>query len=296
MAVPSFSTDQIAAFLELARSGSLRQAATGLHITEQGLRNRLVSLEQRLGVELYRKMRGRRSAAPLTPQGRQFLPKAMQYMDAARGLADCLSDSSGPDVIHVAASQYLILYVLIDAVRRFHIANPRVRVRLSNLTEQEIEDRLLRDVDVAFGLSAPYDTPQELEYRNLFGLQWSLITPSRHRLSRKRNLSLRDLRDEPMIFFERGSAGRQHVIDAFQTAGVTPRIETETTNTEIIVRMVEAGLGVALVPLLASGAVTKGRKVVVRSMARLVRPIQSGILKRRNEKLTPSAEAFLKFL
>ena len=59
----SLSTDQVAAFVELARQGSLRQAAAVLHITEQGVRNRLLALEERLGVELYRKSRGPRRAS-----------------------------------------------------------------------------------------------------------------------------------------------------------------------------------------------------------------------------------------
>ena len=37
----SLSTDQVAAFVELARQGTLRKAAEGLLITEQGVRNRL---------------------------------------------------------------------------------------------------------------------------------------------------------------------------------------------------------------------------------------------------------------
>ena len=48
-AVPSLSTDQVAAFVELARQGSLRAAAEKLFISEQGLRSRLLALEQRLG-------------------------------------------------------------------------------------------------------------------------------------------------------------------------------------------------------------------------------------------------------
>ena len=51
--VPSLSTDQVAAVVEVARQGSLRRAADVIVITEQGLRNRLLALEQRLGVELY---------------------------------------------------------------------------------------------------------------------------------------------------------------------------------------------------------------------------------------------------
>src|SRR5262249_56301333 len=71
---PSLSTDQVMAFVELARQGSLRAAAAGLHLTEQGLRNRLLALESRRGGELYRKQRGPRRGAPLTHAGRRFLP------------------------------------------------------------------------------------------------------------------------------------------------------------------------------------------------------------------------------
>src|SRR5262249_58504601 len=130
--LPSLSTDQVAAFVELARLGSLRAAAEGLHLTEQGVRNRLVALERRLGVELYRKMRGPRRVQPLTEAGRQFLPHARAFLERARQLVSTFAEPAGPQEIHVAATQYLILYVLIDAVRRFHEAFPNIPVRLSN--------------------------------------------------------------------------------------------------------------------------------------------------------------------
>ena len=41
----------------------------------------------------------------------------------------------------------------------------------------------------------------------------------------------------------------------------------ETTNTEIIVRMVEAGLGVSVVPLMPDGSAPRGRKVMAKQMA-----------------------------
>jgi DNA-binding transcriptional LysR family regulator len=128
----SISTDQVAAFVELARQGSLRQAAQVLHITEQGVRNRLLVLEQRLGVPLYRKRRGPRRLQPLTEQGQQFLPQAHAFLERARQLAEVFAGPAEPHEIHVAATQYLILYVLIDSVRRFHKAFPHIRVRLSN--------------------------------------------------------------------------------------------------------------------------------------------------------------------
>jgi DNA-binding transcriptional LysR family regulator len=297
MAEPlSLSTDQVAAFAELARQGSLRGAAEVLHLTEQGVRNRLVTLEARLGVQLYRKARGPRRVQPLTEQGRRFLPHALAFLDRARGLAEVFTGPSGPREIHVAATQYLILYVLIDAVRRFHRAFPDIRVRLSNRTEQEIEAELSTDPEVALGVAAPYESAPALEYRHLFSLSWSLIAPPRHPLLRRQRLGLADLAEVPLILFERGSTGRQHVVDAFHGAGLSPRVEMETTNTEIIVRMVEAGLGVSVVPLMPDGAVTRGRRVGVRDLDGLIRPIHSGILLRRGEPLSAAAGAFIDFL
>ena len=299
--VPSLSTDQVAAFVEVTRQGSLRRAAEVLVITEQGLRNRLLALEERLGVELYKKRRGLRRPTQLTEHGRQFLPHAAAFLDRARELGELFAgadDGSRPREVHVAASEYLILYVLIDAVRAFHAEFPHVHVRLSTRTEQEIEQALLDHPDVAMGVAAPYEPSSDLEYQNLFSMGWSLITPLRHPLLKKSDGALRlaDLAGQPLILFERGSTGRQHVVDAFHEQGVSPEVATETTNTEIIVRMVEAGLGVSVVPLLPSGRVTRGRKVAVRGLGEQIRPIHSGILTRRGEKLAPACQSFIDFV
>jgi len=293
---PSLSTDQVAAFVQLARQGSIRAAAETLFISEQGLRSRLLTLEERLGVELYRKSRGLRRRTPLTPQGQQFLPHAEAFLDRAAHLCGLFSETHGPQEIHVVASQYLIAYVLIDAVRRFHRAFPKIHVRLSARTEHEIEASLLGTLEISFGVAAPYEPSPELVYRHLFSMDWSLITPLRHPLANKRSIRLADVVQYPLIMYERGSTGRQHVAEAFQRLDVAPQIEIEATNTDLIVRMVEAGLGIAVVPLHPSGAVTRGRRVVVHGLGRQVRPIDSGILLRRGEQPSDAALKLLDFL
>ena len=298
--VPSLSTDQVSAFVEVARQGSLRRAAEVLVITEQGLRNRLLALEQRLGVELYRKRRGLRRATQLTEHGRLFLPHAAAFLDRAIELGELFASpeegDARPREVHVVASQYLTLYVLIDAVRRFHAAHPHVHVRLGTRTEQQIEQALLDEPDVALGVAAPYEPPTELAYQHLFSMDWSLITPLRHPLLGKSDVRLKDLAKTPLILFERGSTGRQHVVDAFHEHGVSPEVDVEATNTEITVRMVEAGLGVSIVPLLPGGRVTRGRRVGIRPLGRQIRPIHSGILTRRGEQLSAAASQFVEFV
>lgn len=294
--LPSLSTDQIAAFVELARRGSIRAAAEGLFITEQGLRSRLIALEQRLGVQLYRKRRGMRRTTPLTPQGQQFLPHAEAFLERAGELGDLFRAVESAREVDVVASQYLIAYVLIDVVRRFHTAFPQIHVRLSARTEHEIEEALRASVEFSFGVAAPYESSPDLEYRHLFAMHWSLITPPRHPLLSRRSIRLRHLAHEPLILYERGSTGRQHVVEAFAQQGITPHIEIEATNTDLIVRMVEAGLGVGIVPLHPSGEVTRGRKVGIRGLGRQVRPIYSGVLLRRGEHLPAAARTFLDYL
>src|SRR5258707_8826691 len=95
--LPSLSTDQVAAFVELARQGNLRRAAEVLLISEQGLRSRLVSLEQRLKVELYRKGQGAKRGMPLTQQGRRFLPHAAAFLERTRELAELFTGADSGD-------------------------------------------------------------------------------------------------------------------------------------------------------------------------------------------------------
>lgn len=292
----SLSTDQVAALVELARQGSLRGASEALHITEQGVRNRLLALERRVKAELYRKRQGPRQGSPLTPAGRKFLPHAVAFLERAGELCELFTAGQQSRDIHVAASQYLVRYVLIDAVRRFHVAFPHMRVRLSIHSEQEIEAVLAREGDVEIGIAAPYEPSPELEYQHMFAMSWSLITPKRHALAKQKKIRLRDLADEPLILFEKGSTGRQHILDAFHEQNLVPQIHMETTTTEIVVRMVEAGLGVAIVPLLAGGAVTRGCQVAVREVADAIRPIRSGILTRRGEKISAAAQQFVGFI
>jgi DNA-binding transcriptional LysR family regulator len=294
-ALPHLSTDQIAAFVELARVGQIRGTADQLGITEQGVRNRLVALEAQLGVELYRKSRGVRRTAVLTPQGRRFLPHALAFLERAHELCRACDVETGGREVRLVASQYLTRYVLIDVLKAFRAIEPGVQVRVSTMHEADVAEALERDAEIEFGLAAPYETSPSLVYDDLFAMTWSLITPMRHPLGRPSRVTLAALADQPLIAYERGSTGRQHVLDAFRDAGLTPRVAFETTSTETVVSMVEAGLGISIVPLLPSGAVTRGRAVRVIGIADSIRPIHSGILLRRGDRPAGAAARLLAF-
>jgi DNA-binding transcriptional LysR family regulator len=293
--IPHISTDQARAFVEVARQGQIRAAASVLAITEQGLRNRLLALEAQLGVELYRKIRGPRRLTLLTDAGHRFLPHALAFLERAREMYETLAGDVGRQEVRVVASQYLIRYLLIDVLKDFAKSEPNIHVRASTMNERDVEDAVMSNPEVAFGLAAPYEQSPDLEYQELFAMTWNLIVPRGHRLAGRRRVKLEQLVREPLILYERGSTGRQHVLDAFYERGLSPLVTLETTATEIVVSMVEAGLGIAIVPLLPSGAVTRGRRLAVVALDAPIRPIHSGVLLRRRETLTRPAARLLEF-
>jgi DNA-binding transcriptional LysR family regulator len=248
------------------------------------------------GVSLYHKSRGIRTRTPLTAQGQQFLPHATALLEQCDKLTHLFAGGDKQQEVHVVASQYLIAYSLIDIVRRFQKQSPKVRVRLSARTEREIEKTLLTRPDISLGVAAPYEHSTDLDYLHCFSMDWSVITPTRHRLAKRASVKLEDLGQDSFILYEQGSTGRQHVMEAFHKAEYEPQIAMESTNTDLIVRMVEAGLGLSIVPLLKSGAVTRGRRVKELKLETPIRAIESGVLVRKGEPLPEAAQALMEFI
>lgn len=290
------SPDQAATFVALARNGSIRAAAQELFITEQGARNRLLSLEAAMGVPLYHKERGRRSRTQLTREGLKFLPAARAFLRESEKLGGFFRETEDDEVIEVAASAYLTFYVLIGIVRKFHNEFPGVRVRLSTRSEREIEQALVDEGSLSVGISAPYQASTMIHYEHQFSMNWSLVAPEDHPLITCKNLKLEDITNYPLILFEHGSTGREHVLEAFQSKSLHPHIEMEATSSQIIIAMVEAGLGLSILPLLPDGSVTRGHQVATRSLHKEVRHIQSGILTRKDGFLSDAENQFISFL
>jgi DNA-binding transcriptional LysR family regulator len=210
-------------------------------------------------------------------------------------MCEAFAIDTGRHEVRVVASQYLIRYLLIDVLKDFARSEPQIHVRASTMNERDVESAVMSDPEVAFGLAAPYEPSPDLDYRELFAMTWSLIVPPTHRFATRRRVRIEQLSGEPLILYERGSTGRQHVLDAFHERGLSPSVTLETTGTETVVSMVEAGLGISIVPLLSSGAVTRGRRIRVVQLDAPIRPIHSGVLLRRREALSRPAARLLEF-
>ena len=293
---PALSTEQVAAFVELARHGTLQGAAQALHLSAEGLRGRIVALETSLGRNLYEKARGRREDVVLTASGRQFLQKAVRFLDQAHELTRLFEARGGGKEIQLLSSHYLMAYVLTDAVGEFHRLHPEYLLRMSTKAESQIFGLLLGESHCAIGACTPTDFPRGLHFHPWRTVGWSLAVPGAHRWANARTVSLAEIAAEPLIVFERGSAGRLHVLEALHAQELEPTIAMEATSTPLILGLVHAGLGIAIVPTPSTPAPLRGLDVALVPVTDPIRPIETGLFLRAEWEDDPGVKALLKIL
>jgi DNA-binding transcriptional LysR family regulator len=294
--IPPLSTEQIAAFVELARLGSLQLAAESLHLSAEGLRGRILALENLLGTSLYEKARGRRGDVILTASGRRFLQKAVRFLDQAHELTRLFEPRGVAKESQLIGSHYLMAYVLVDAVREFRRSHPEYMLRLSTRAESQVLGLLLSEAQCAIGACTPTDFPRSLHYHPWRAVGWSLALPREHRWATATSVALTEIATEPLIVFERASAGRLHVLETFFALGLEPTICMEATSTPLILSAVNAGLGVSIIPTPSSQAPLRGLEVVIVPISDPIRPIETGLYVRAEWQDDAAVQALLKLI
>lgn len=263
--------------IDLLDTGSVTRTAASCRRTPEQVLTTARSLEQQLGTKLISMIDGNPNRIEPTSAGRVFQHRGRRLLEEERHFVKSVSGQRRDNQLRVFASHYLASYLLIDLIADYRRAHPDVALRLSVRTEQQVMGAMLQSTECAVGFCAPVDFPEDVDYTHWFDMTWSLVVPEGHALATRASVSMSDLTDEELILFEAGSTGRQHVLEAFHTAGARPRVGMQATTTAIIVQMVEAGLGVSLLPLLDSGRVTEGKAVTVVPLRERLQPIQSGI-------------------
>jgi DNA-binding transcriptional LysR family regulator len=239
---------QVEGFLEVARRGSVSRAAEALFITQPTLTARLHGLERELGAKLFlRTPRGMR----LTEAGRAWVPYAERAMRALIEGRDALGQVMTASAGHlmIAAAPAVSTYLLPDLLERFVAAHSRVEVSVRTGHSEDIVALVLRD-EVQVGLGRVIQHP-ELELRPFHKEELVLVCAPDHAFARRRGVTMADVTNEKVIMFDRMSSYYEITHTAFAAAGARLKSYMELDSIEAAKKMVERGLGVALLPATA---------------------------------------------
>jgi DNA-binding transcriptional LysR family regulator len=236
---------QIEGFVEIARQSNMRRAALALSISQPALTSRLQGLEDELGTALFRRTH---TGMVLTPAGRAFLPHADRVLEAVRSGAALVRDLGHGVVgeLALAVAPAVSAYVLPDVLARFTERHPGVRLLVRTGHSEEIVDLVLRG-EVDLGIVRQLRDAR-VRSRPLYEDELVLVVWPDHPFARAGRIDVAEIAHLQLILFDRTSSYYDVTNALFRKAGVVPRGITEVDNIEAAKRMVERGLGVALLP------------------------------------------------
>ena len=247
-----FELSQLRCFVAVAETLHFGQAASRLNMTQPPLSRQVQLLERAVGAPLLE--RSSRSVR-LTPAGRVFLPEARRILrlseSAIRWTQRVWRGEAGTLRIgFTAASGYGMLPNLMIRMRD---TMPSVDVVLREMVTAVQLDALSNDViDIGF-VRPPVDV-RELETRQFLSEPFVAALPGDHPLCAHDRLSMAALDRQHFIMFSPDAARYFHdlLIAAFGQAQVMPRIVHQVGQIHSMLALVDAGLGVALVPASAT--------------------------------------------
>ncbi len=274
--------------MAVAERRHFTRAAAALHVAQPSVSKQIRKLEEELGSPLFDRGASR---VTLTAAGELFLPWAKRVLgdiDGARADVEGLATLERGRLA-VGATPSLSTMVLPRALARFHAAHPGVELAVREGGSEDLVRSLEGgDLDLALVI-LPLRRSELFETAPLFREELVLAAPPAHPLARRRSVRVADLRGVPLVMLREGYDLRAATIAACAQAGFEPTFAIEGGELDGVLRMVAAGLGVAVVPSIV--VQRRGPLVAVR----LIRPTPSrsvGLAFRRDRHRTRAADAF----
>jgi DNA-binding transcriptional LysR family regulator len=286
---------QLEAFLQVAHHRSFSRAAEALFLTQPSVTARIQSLERELGERLFERT-GR--SVTLTDAGRAFMPHAQRALTAVQEGTDAIEAVRHGEVgsIRIGASSSIATYVLPRIFKEFRETRPRVHIHLSTGTTEEIMEQLLAN-EIHVAVTRLTQHP-EMESVHLYNDDLTLVVSPRHPFARKGRVGVMDAGREPFLFFEKTSSYHGLIYSMFLRVGVVPESVMELDSMEATKHMVEAGLGIAILPEVSVQREITGGTLVAVDIQDMEQPTQRevGVHVLRNRAIAPPLRDFLRLI
>jgi DNA-binding transcriptional LysR family regulator len=278
---------------EVAYRSSFSAAAEELSYTQSAVSQQIAALETEAGTALLqRHARG----VSLTAAGQVLLGHAegiLAQLEAAEGsLAEIAGLRGGR--LRMASFPTAGATLMPLAIATFRASYPDVELTLSEGEPQEIAPRLRAgelDLALLFEFEGETELGEGTSRVELLEDPMYLALPREHRLARKKQLRLEDLKGEAWVQTSSASPCARHVVRSCHAAGFEPNVSFESDDYQTVQGLVAAGVGVALIPELALSVVRE--EIAIRALSpgppvrRVVAATPAGA------RLVPAAPAML---
>lgn len=229
----------------------------------------------------------------LSPAGRAFLPKArlvLGELDAAvRAVQEEARSRAG--LLQLASLRTVAAHLLPRIIREFRVRFPAIHLRVTECGATEVLSRV-RDGAAEFGFTFRHGHEHGLAFDPILQDPYCLITPPEHPLVARAAVTWRELKPHAVITAGPQSGNMRLLDEALAGIDWRPETPTEIDHLTTSVGLVEAGLGIAVVPRsalpLGAHPGMEVRPLIEPAVSRTL-----GLFRRRNERLSAVAHQFL---
>ena len=281
---------QLEYFLEAARQRNFTRAAARLHLAQAALSEQIRNLESELGTPLFH--RGRRETV-LTAAGETLRVHAEALIERATAARQAVQDIIGVrgGRLTIGAIPSVSACVLPAAIAVFRNRHPLVELALFEGTSEAVA-QMVESGRVEFGIVQLPTSGGKFDEHLLFTEPFVLLVAKSHPAAKQRSITLAKLAHEPFVFYK--GRARDTALAACRAAGFEPRIACESSELETIRSLVAAGLGIAILPQLATSQKSADCIAVRMHGASVGR--QVAIINRAGHAPSPSAAVFWKIV
>ena len=283
---------QIEVFRTIMAAGSITEAARLLNISEPAVSRMLAYAEQRTGLSLFKRVKGRLIA---TPEARRLYIEAnVVYQGVQRVNAvidELLENRSG--ALSIACSAHLGVSLLPRTIAEFSRRFPDINITLHTiLPDAVIQAVVTHQADL--GVAAMFNNNHpSLIYEFLCTSRFVVCMQPTHRLATRTALTIAELTEVPLIGY--GDIPFGHLVsELFQTAGChyEPRIKVHQAH--VACALSALGAGVAIVDEFVAKSPASGNLVFVPIMPEAVMEVSYFHI--ANEPLARTTMAFIAVL
>ena len=280
-------TNAIKAFIAVAETTSVTKGSKKLFLTQRAISRRIAQLEEQLGVRLFDRVNKKMF---LTLAGSKLLPKCKQIM-ADIELAAREASYMGDKVmghLTVGMSHHVSLYRAPENLKRYQDLYPDVELDLNFLPSEDAISLVERGKLELALVTLPKKPIPNLDFIAIWRDELYIAIPNDKEYL---NASLEDLSKKPVILPHPTSTTRKNIDKIFADQNLSFAHITETSNFEVIGKMIETGLGWSVMP-----SHMMNSKIVHTHADTFVAIRTQGVVKHSQRQLSLASEALLKLL
>lgn len=283
----NYSLRQLRVFVAVSRYGSFSRAGESIGLSQSAVSHSMKELEAEMGVRLLD--RTTREVA-LTDAGLRLANRVEPLLDELHAmLLDTRSFGTQHNGrVRIASSQTISAQLMPQCIASGALQYPDIRVLLRDQAQQLVLNSV-RNAEVDFGIVIDPGENTDLDCEPILHEPFLMMCREDHPLAALPEVKWQALNGQKLVLQDYASGSRILIDGALKAQKVKAEIVQEIGHPATLFPMVEAGIGISVIPALAL-PVPEGSKLVVKSLVPEINRVLM-LVKRKNRSLSPAAQA-----